>query len=164
MKTRVGNILAAIGICLVAVGLLQAGGDSAATTKAARLIQKEQKLIAFFAHPTGKLQTLQLVETKNIDGGFILTYQFNYKHPFGDFYSKIDFRFDGDGNYRTASPRASSGLTDAFDSANVVISWAKEELLKNPEFRDNKVVRDLIERADAKGLLGFMLKESASSL
>ncbi len=147
------------GLLLVAAA--KAGGD-AAVSKASSLIQKDQRLIALVAHPTAKLKSIEYQSTTKLANGFQLNYRLNFVSAFGNpFYSTLGFEFDSDGNIRDITMVATSALVDPFSASDLALDALRDDILDNsPDIRNNRAAREYIERADAKGILVFLLKNT----
>jgi hypothetical protein len=148
----------AMAICLILAGAATAGGK--AFDKASKMVHGQQKVIAFFAHPTAKFNSIQYQSSAKCDGGFQLNYRLNYNGLFGiEYYSTLGFKFDFDGYLRSIDVVETSSIVDPFDFANAVLDQMRKDILNNnPDLRSNAVLREVINRSDAKTLLTFVLK------
>ena len=121
--------------------------------------QKKQALVAFFAHPSAKLNNIDFQKVSPSDKGFKLIYKFNFTSALNNpFYSKLALEFDVDGNYRTVDCVATSGLVEPFTASGLVLQMVKKRITENPTLQKSKELIVLVENTDVKGLLKFMLK------
>lgn len=152
--------LSVIGIFAVLLTAASADGDPAGVNKAKKLIETEQAVIAVFAHPTAKLTSIEYEDCTKQEFGFKLIYKLNYDSAAKrSFYSRLAFGFDKDGTYQSVESVSTSSFVNPFSAADVAIRYLEDTIIKsNPVLRKDKLLQELIKKADAKALLGFVLK------
>jgi hypothetical protein len=128
------------------------------------------KAILFFMHPTAEYRDMQYLKQTGVVSGtglerpgwFCLHYRFRWKSGlFGD-ENTTEFRafFNDRGRLAEIQAGPTSSFAGPFTATNIVMAAVKDEVLKNVKGDNNKerIVRRLIEDADARGLLTFLLQ------
>lgn len=151
--------------CVVAAVLAFAGAAAAQSTdyyeKAARSkkqLEKSRQTIAFLMHPTCTLRSTSYDPPQMTKGGgYKLPCDFRFYSAFGTtFRSTLTFYFDVDGDLDFISVTSTTGMVNPFTAANFVVSWAKDKFKK--EIADDPQLLKIVERADARGVLEYYLK------
>lgn len=134
--------------------------DPKAAAKAMKLVEGNRKLIAFFAHSTCRFDEMTYAKAEKTRGGFKLTYNLNYTAVRGHvqaFYSNQAFYFDGGGDFTSVASAGYNSSVGPFVASDLAIATLKNEIKKNPRLKDNTVLMELIDKADARAILGFLL-------
>jgi hypothetical protein len=100
---------------------------------------------------------------KRLDGQFALRYRFDWKIPLGDNTTTADFLFDRAGRfYGISGERTTSVVNRPYDLANLTIKVLGESVYQAAKERmtetDRKWVRQIIDDANAKGMLEWSLR------
>lgn len=144
------------------IGFAQA---SSAAQKAHSLIQRDAKVILFFAHPSATFESVQLDEHQNLKSGFALTYTFRWQSKISDklHHSVLTFYCDDRGRVSSIDPQSASSLMKPFFGANVTTSLIRRELENDPDFKKNPVLMKLADR-NAKEILETYLQQDVGEL
>lgn len=143
--------------------------------RARALIENRDRaeLILACSHPTAKYQEVKLLETRGVMNTrtreplpeqFALLYQFRWLSSFDNSTNTTDlfFFFDGTGTLRGLQVSGSTGLVEPFTLAELALGIVKDALLSKLDEKgteeDKRLARDLLEAADARGLLRLYLK------
>lgn len=153
----------------VAVGLLGFGanpalaGDSvapAAEAKAKALVERNQRMISVFAHPTSSFRDMRYLSTEKIaGGGFKVIYEMNYTAFRGigcKFYSNLAFTFTDSGSYQTVETAGRNGTVAPFTATDAAIGVIRAVVRNEPELRDNYQFLRIFETNDARDMLKFV--------
>jgi hypothetical protein len=175
---HVRTSLRAVGTILLLALLSPAAAraqDDKAVARARAYLENEERAkgILFFAHPTAEFQKLKLVQTdqvvdennKVLRGHFVLTYRFSWKSGlFQDNHTTdLDFFFDAKGRFYKidVGEKGTTTFIEPFTAANLVVKAVKDGLIKKVDKEgtaaDRKLVRQLLQDADARGLLEWIL-------
>jgi hypothetical protein len=152
------------GVLLLLAGIVTAGGEKVEPVERAhRLISEQQKVIAFFMHPTATLKSVARDTCKEFDSGdFCLDYTFRFTSVFGnEFESKIRFYCFGNGALDYCAGGQTTGFVRPFTASNVVVDWLKGQIRDDPALRDNRQVQRLLDTGNARTLLEWWLKGKA---
>lgn len=138
---------------------------SLAAQKAHSLIQRDAKVILFFAHPSATFESVQLDKHQNLKSGFALTYTFRWQSKISDksHHSVLTFYCDDRGRVSSIDPQSASSLMKPFFGANVTTSLIRRELEKDPDFKKNPVLMKLADR-NAKEILETYLKQDVGEI
>ena len=155
-------------LSIATLGLLAAGPIAAADRpnpqaeeKARTLVERNQRVIAAFAHPTASYRDLAHVGTEALPGGgFRVTYQLNYKAFRGcgcSFYSKLAFDFDDAGGFRTVETAGRNCTVAPFTASDAAIGVVRAVVRNEPELRDNYQILRMFETYDARDMMKFVM-------
>jgi hypothetical protein len=165
-RKRSWHLLVALvcGMAFLGAAAVRADDETSPAERAAEFVEDEAETIALFAHPTADFQEVTIHRTNKLrDGGFEVVASFNYVSAFGnEFYSKLALRFDEDGNYNSCRTVATNGVVGPFTAVKLVLDAVKELIKDDENLRDNPTVQDLIDKADAMGLVNIILKARQS--
>ncbi|MBA4190870.1 MAG: hypothetical protein C0467_23020 [Planctomycetaceae bacterium] len=131
-----------------------------AEEKARGLVERNQKVIAAFAHPTSRFREMKHVRTEKIAGGFKVVYEMNYTAFRGygcKFYSNLAFTFDDAGYYMTVETAGRNGTVAPFAATDTAISAIQAVIRSEPELRENYEIVKMFEKSDARDILKFVL-------
>ncbi len=132
-----------------------------AEEKARGLVERNQRVIASFAHPTSKLREMKHLRTEKLpSGGFKVVYEMNYTAFRGygmKFYSNLAFTFDDEGYYRTVDTAGRNGTVAPFTATDAAIGVIQAVIRNEPELRDNYEIVKMFEKSDARDILKFVL-------
>jgi hypothetical protein len=129
------------------------------------------KGILFFCHPTATYQSVKVLgdggvtqNGRQVPGAFHVKVQYTWKNLFNDRNtSDLIFFFDEDGHLTELQAGRTTSLFAQFSAADVVISAIKDELMKEvakwKDARARRLAVDLINKADARGLLTLILQQ-----
>jgi hypothetical protein len=162
-------------IALTAFALLAQSGLARAETKA-EVMEKAQKfmesndtpkLCMFMAHPESEYRSIKLLSTGDvtdrsgniIPDAFVLTYELRWRSALsGDMnWTRLAFLFMDDGTVEVRS-KGTSSFFQPFSNTDLILNFVKEEIRKDPKLSREKVLMDLVDKGDAKGILGFFLR------
>jgi len=155
------SFIAASFLTLVATPALAGEPSVKAEEKARGLVERNQRIIACFAHPTSKFRDLQHVSTEALpSGGFKVIYAMNYTAFRGcgcRFYSNLAFTFDDDGSYRNVETAGRNCSVGPFTASDAAIGVIQAVVRNEPELRDNFELLKMFEKSDARDILKFVL-------
>ncbi|MFO0826362.1 MAG: hypothetical protein U0792_25125 [Gemmataceae bacterium] len=153
----------------VVVGLLGLGANPAlagnavnptAEAKAKGMVERNQRMVALFAHPTAKFRDMSYISTEKLEsGGFRVTYALNYTAFRGvgcKFYSHLAFTFTDDGSYRTVETAGRNCTVAPFTATDTAIGAIRAVIRNEPQLRDNYEFLQIFERNDARDMLKFV--------
>lgn len=150
----------ALACCWLGTWPTRGLAQSSAEERGHRLIARHQNSITFFMHPTASFNSRSFEgRTTYNSGNYRLTYRYSFTSAFNNpFSSTLHFNFtrDGDLDYIAIGP--TTALVNPFTAANQAINWAKQELLNDPDLRNNETLVRLIEQGNAQRLLEWMMK------
>lgn len=133
--------------------------EPAAVRKARQLLEPEQAVILFVAHPAGKFIDAEFEGSRAKGKDHILTYKFNFDNVVGNrCATTIAFTFDEDGIYKDCRSTSRQGVAPPFIAADAVLDFIKARMRDDPKLKDNKLVQELLDEADAKEILKKYLR------
>jgi hypothetical protein len=171
MPMTTGGLPGLLMVLALAGPVSAADADQVASARQFLGDEARAKAILFFMHPTAEYGGVKYVKQTGVvnaatgearQGWFCLHYQFQWKSGlFNDANTTEALAFFNErGRLMEVQAGATSSFVKPFTAANIVIAAVKDEILKNVNGDDNKekIVRALIEEADARGLLTFLLQ------
>jgi hypothetical protein len=159
-------------ISLVALALVALAGPAAAgerEDRARRTLDREgtAKTVVFFAHPEAEFRQAAFVGTAGVTDragqpiptSFALVYRYTWRSPLsGDTNTtKLGFIFAADGNVEVQSMDTTS-LFQPFANTDLVLDFVKEQIRKDPKLSQDQTLMTLVEKGDAKSILGFLIR------
>ncbi len=133
---------------------LSAADEPGAVRRARRLIEPDVSSVLFLAHPTGTLANTEYDGYRAKGENYVITYTFHYDSLWGNrCYTTLSFTFDGEGKYLDCKCAARKGVVPPFVAADAVLDVVKDVIRDDPDLRDNKLVREMLEETDAKEIL-----------
>ncbi|MCE9562207.1 MAG: hypothetical protein K8U57_09155 [Planctomycetes bacterium] len=152
----------AIGLLSLVAAPAQAGDSVApkAEEKAKSLVERNQRMITVFAHPTSKFHDMKYLSTEKLKDGFKVIYEVNYTAFRGygaKFYSNLAFTFDDDGYYKTVETAGRNCTVAPFTATDAALGVIQAVIKNEPELRENFEFLKIFEKSDARDMLRFVL-------
>lgn len=146
-------------ILAVFAAFTMADEEPSVVRKARQLLEPEQGAILFIAHPAGKFIDAEFEGSRSKGKDHILTYKFSFDNVVGNrCTTTIAFTFDEDGVYKECRSTSRQGVAPPFLAADAVLDFIKARMRDDPKLKDNKLVQELLDEADAKEILKKYLR------
>jgi len=160
MFIKFSNRLVMAGVILaVFAAFTMADEEPAVVRKARQILEPEQGVILFIAHPAGKFIDTEFEGIRVKGKDHILTYKFSFDNVVGNrCTTTIAFTFDEDGVYKECRSTSRQGVAPPFLAADAVLDFIKARMRDDPKLKDNKLVQELLDEADAKEILKKYLR------
>lgn len=159
IRTTRNSIFAIAVLTIAACYSSAAFAQERGASQAQATVKENAERILFFAHPTVTYSGVDYVGSYRMaDGKNAICMKFRFVSFWGnDGWTKLYFVHGETGSIQDIRNAGTSGIIQPFFASNVAIAIFKEWIKDNEQLQKNPLIKDAIDRADAKSILLLLL-------